>query len=1431
MKNSALGNKAFYGTLKGLLVFLICLCFALICAACIDPSKTLSEDGRPDENSPPTEYTELTLGAETEAVLYSGDNGGEGNWWYRLTITETTDVDILFNRISGNGYLEGFLYNGDDWKSYTNIVVSSDYPSRISQTLVAGTYWVRLHGSDVKATIIASDLSQSPELSDDETQVGGSRWFQATFDKEQFLHFQLTWTDNVNYNWAVRTFKPANLERMIENNENYGTADKGIYLLSTLSSQRLTAGRYYFLLDINEHLKNAVFSTVYEPTYSLILGDTSNEVSLISDGGTAWYSFTLPATTIVEISTIGSVSPALFILNEKYGALSETGKSIYNNATMLTLEAGKYYISVKNQFSSATEKVTVLVKDTTTDLANAVALVLDVPTAERVFAPNEAVWYKFSLTATTYVDIELLKADSVNVYSALYREGHLDDIIYGQGYFTGALTAGVYYVRVSNNETISASAALCAYMLSGAEEITFGAAVVHDSLDAYAAKWYKLTVAKETLVQISSVAVQPVIYSEATGSSVLNYTGFGAIAHGTYYIKLKNNGGTIVSPSITVSDVLASATELTLATPSAPVTIAARNNEWYTLRLTAQTLLSISSGNDVAMYLYRDGNYSQYISYGGNPVLVAAGLYYIRLFNEHSTNAFTASITATDLLTAPLLALNTPSDASNLTANTEKWFRFNSATAFTAYLNITGTGNKAGAQLYSAASFVNPIVSSHTRFSPVAAGSYYVRLYSSSNATSNAAVAVKDITASPELITGTQSAVFSVGGESTNFWHKFVLDAEKTLQFAVTSDSVGCSIYAANNSDTPVESPSVSRLFTLSAGTYYVSTNYYEDGAINVQITLNDIQNIPTLAFNTVESFSGSFSVPKWYKFTIETTLFAELYSWHYNTTVYLYKSDALKQSVLTFSGSRLAELSAGDYFICYISGSTDTIATTAAINAPIALGTVNLGEITAEISLSASMSKWYVLTLDRKVQAELAVIVSTGTLGAQIYSENRLNSIALASSPSSSGNYGIGTLDAGKYYVRLYSSESVSALGSIRISDIGMAQALEFNVQKQITIPTGVSNYWYKMHLNTEHSVYISTAAVGINASVGVYIYNAASLSLISYDGFKKLPAGDYYVRLRSTHTSTLNVIVTAYTLEDDAVELIADIPSGELTFAPSVGVKFFRFTLLLATTVNLQTYGDGYITAGAYSENDYDNSLLTGNSAIGTLAAGNYYVIVRNNSEVERSGGVMLTNIANVQGVAVGETTQTVSLQTLESRFYRLEITEKVLAEFSTLYSDANLYRDGAYNQPLFTINSIGTVKALDAGVYYIRLYNYSTATKSASLSISILDTLATELTPGVPSETLTLSSNGTVEHIWLKFTVAETAEFSITLASESYFFTINAALYSSDNFETAIENINGSSPPTTTQTTLTEGTYYIKISKNHTAVASGTVTVELV
>ncbi len=325
-------------------------------------------------------------------------------------------------------------------------------------------------------------------------------------------------------------------------------------------------------------------------------------------------------------------------------------------------------------------------------------------------------------------------------------------------------------------------------------------------------------------------------------------------------------------------------------------------------------------------------------------------------------------------------------------------------------------------------------------------------------------------------------------------------------------------------------------------------------------------------------------------------------------------------------------------------------------------------------------------------------------------------------------------------------------------------------------------------------------------------------------------LGAGAYFIRVAGQSSSvtgnySLSVAATADSdfTRDGATALTAGTPASD-SISPVGDVDYYSFTLAspsvvtIATTGTTDTAGQLQDSAGTELESDSDDG--TGNNfrIIRYLGAGAYYIRVAGQTA---TGAYSLSvTEESVIAVTAGTPASGGISAAGDADYYSLTLTSPsvVTIETAGATDTFGLLQDSAGTE-LASDDDGGTgvnfriERALGAGVYYIRVAGWFSATGNYSLSVTAED--ATAVTVGTPVSGA-LSAPAEVDYYSFTLASPSTVIIETTGATDTY-----GELQNSAGTELASDDGNGTGDNFRIESALGAGTYFISISGQSSSI----------
>ena len=378
----------------------------------------------------------------------------------------------------------------------------------------------------------------------------------------------------------------------------------------------------------------------------------------------------------------------------------------------------------------------------------------------------------------------------------------------------------------------------------------------------------------------------------------------------------------------------------------------------------------------------------------------------------------------------------------------------------------------------------------------------------------------------------------------------------------------------------------------------------------------------------------------------------------------------------------------------------------------------------TSDAQLVSTPGAWFMLTLAQETTIQLGWLLNSG-FSANI--EAYLSSFDFSRSrmiTSSNRRLGVGTLDAGTYWVQLVSFSGVQDL-SVRVDDFSLL------VNNSITLDQLSSNLtvdniglWYRLELTQQTQVQISAflhQGFGFGTNASLFSVNDLGVAIVQTGPFvtnvSSLSAGIYYIRFYNEFggMASGNLLLTNVTKALTNAQLITFGVQTAFMDLDTAGV-WFRLELSRETNVRFRFHEViNHLGVSAHLNDNNLTRFMTHNHNGGithsaTLPAGTIFINLRLNGTIGSVNGALtiedLTNTLNVApnlqiGVSSGNFTVNRS-----GMWFRLVVTEETRIRIAittvsgssltnSIFTNNNLYNSIIASQGIFT---------LDAGTHYV-------------------------------------------------------------------------------------------------------------------------------
>ncbi|MCB4751106.1 MAG: PPC domain-containing protein, partial [Sulfurovum sp.] len=395
--------------------------------------------------------------------------------WFKIVIP--SGGGILTVSTTGSTDTNGSLYNASGREVASDDNNGSDHNFKITQTVTAGIYYVRVsassltgryelvsqfddHGSD-RSTAARIDLNSTTSGS---LEVAGDvDWFKIVIPSGGGI---LTVSTTGSTDTIGELLDASGNE--IARNDNNGT-DNNFKIL-----RGVAAGTYY--VKVKHHSTSSIGSYALVSHFVPDQGNTANTAALINPNSTAigsievagdkdWFKIVVPTAGTLVINTTGSTDTEGFLYDDTNGTplVYDDNNGTDNNFRISRfITAGTYYVEVKHHRSVSTGHYT-LVSHFIPDHPNTrdTAVLIDPPnstTSGSIEVAGDEDWFKIVIptagTLTVYTtgstDTEGFLYDANGTQLTFSDDMRSSDHNFG---ISKPLTAGTYYVKVKHHSS------------------------------------------------------------------------------------------------------------------------------------------------------------------------------------------------------------------------------------------------------------------------------------------------------------------------------------------------------------------------------------------------------------------------------------------------------------------------------------------------------------------------------------------------------------------------------------------------------------------------------------------------------------------------------------------------------------------------------------------------------------------------------------------------------------------------------------------------------------------------------------------------------------------------------------------------------------------------------------------------------------------
>ncbi|MCB4779008.1 MAG: pre-peptidase C-terminal domain-containing protein, partial [Sulfurovum sp.] len=395
--------------------------------------------------------------------------------WFKIVIP--SGGGILTVSTTGSTDTNGSLYNASGREVASDDNNGSDHNFKITQTVTAGIYYVRVsassltgryelvsqfddHGSD-RSTAARIDLNSTTSGS---LEVAGDvDWFKIVIPSGGGI---LTVSTTGSTDTIGELLDASGNE--IARNDNNGT-DNNFKIL-----RGVAAGTYY--VKVKHHSTSSIGSYALVSHFVPDQGNTANTAALINPNSTAigsievagdkdWFKIVVPTAGTLVINTTGSTDTEGFLYDDTNGTplVYDDNNGTDNNFRISRfITAGTYYVEVKHHRSVSTGHYT-LVSHFIPDHPDTrdTAVLIDPPnstTSGSIEVAGDEDWFKIVIptagTLTVYTtgstDTEGFLYDANGTQLTFSDDMRSSDHNFG---ISKPLTAGTYYVKVKHHSS------------------------------------------------------------------------------------------------------------------------------------------------------------------------------------------------------------------------------------------------------------------------------------------------------------------------------------------------------------------------------------------------------------------------------------------------------------------------------------------------------------------------------------------------------------------------------------------------------------------------------------------------------------------------------------------------------------------------------------------------------------------------------------------------------------------------------------------------------------------------------------------------------------------------------------------------------------------------------------------------------------------
>ncbi|MCB4743944.1 MAG: PPC domain-containing protein, partial [Sulfurovum sp.] len=395
--------------------------------------------------------------------------------WFKIVIP--SGGGILTVSTTGSTDTNGSLYNASGREVASDDNNGSDHNFKITQTVTAGIYYVRVsassltgryelvsqfddHGSD-RSTAARIDLNSTTSGS---LEVAGDvDWFKIVIPSGGGI---LTVSTTGSTDTIGELLDASGNE--IARNDNNGT-DNNFKILRSVA-----AGTYY--VKVKHHSTSSIGSYALVSHFVPDQGNTANTAALINPNSTAigsievagdkdWFKIVVPTAGTLVINTTGSTDTEGFLYDDTNGTplVYDDNNGTDNNFRISRfITAGTYYVEVKHHRSVSTGHYT-LVSHFIPDHPDTrdTAVLIDPPnstTSGSIEVAGDEDWFKIVIptagTLTVYTtgstDTEGFLYDANGTQLTFSDDMRSSDHNFG---ISKPLTAGTYYVKVKHHSS------------------------------------------------------------------------------------------------------------------------------------------------------------------------------------------------------------------------------------------------------------------------------------------------------------------------------------------------------------------------------------------------------------------------------------------------------------------------------------------------------------------------------------------------------------------------------------------------------------------------------------------------------------------------------------------------------------------------------------------------------------------------------------------------------------------------------------------------------------------------------------------------------------------------------------------------------------------------------------------------------------------